>query len=99
MMRRFANTTIVALAISAPVLTGVLVDHSAVSLLGAPGGCSSNCSRGGADPGTAQGPASGGHFNITEFGGLFNISSSGTNVAGGDKQTGRTAGDIFGNTF
>ena len=45
-MRRFAHATVLAMAISAPALAGVLMNHSPVSVLGAPGGCSSNCAVG-----------------------------------------------------
>jgi hypothetical protein len=61
MMRRFAQAAVVAAAISVPVFTGAMMDHSVVSVLGAPGNnngakCSSGCSVGGAAPGsTAQG--------------------------------------------
>jgi hypothetical protein len=50
---------------SAPVLAGALMDHSVVSVLGAPGtgGCSSSCSVGGAAPGS---PGQGGHVASTK---------------------------------
>jgi opacity protein-like surface antigen len=57
-VRKFACAAVLAAAISAPVLAGALVDHSAVSVLGAPGGCSSSCSHGAFDtnnPGQAHG--------------------------------------------
>jgi len=58
-MRRFASAAVFAVALSAPVVAGALIDHSVASVLGAPGNganCGSgNCSVGGASGGTAQG--------------------------------------------
>jgi hypothetical protein len=66
MMRKFAHAAVLAVAISAPVLTGALMDHSVVSVLGAPGngGCTSGC--GGANPNN-PGNAQGGH-SVSNFG-------------------------------
>jgi hypothetical protein len=67
MMRRFTHAAVLAVALSAPVLTGALMDHSVVSVLGAPGGCSSSCDVGGATGGkgstSSGGQAEGGHIN------------------------------------
>lgn len=63
MMRKFAHAAVLAVAMSAPVLAGALMDHSVVSVLGAPGnGCSSSCSVGGA---AYPSPAQGGHTTGT----------------------------------
>jgi hypothetical protein len=61
-MRWPAHATVFALALSTPVLAGVMVDHCVVSVLGAPGGCSSNCAVGGANP-SNPGQAHGGYQN------------------------------------
>jgi hypothetical protein len=60
-MRKFAHAAELAVAISAPVLAGALMDHSVVSVLGAPGnGCSGTCSVGGApNPATGGLPSNG----------------------------------------
>ena len=49
---------------SGPVLAGALMDHSVLLVLGAPGGCSSSCSVGGAGNGgiSSGGQAQGGHI-------------------------------------
>ena len=87
-MRRFAHAAVLAVAISAPVLTGALMDHSVVSVLGAPGGCSSSCTVGGAAPGS---PAQGGHRNIMTFGGGAQTQSGTVAVPFGQQSTGRIA--------
>jgi hypothetical protein len=48
-MRRFAHAAVLAVSMSAPILAGALVDHSVLSVLGAP--CSVNCGVGGAPGG------------------------------------------------
>jgi hypothetical protein len=82
-MRRFPHAVLLAAATSAPVLMGVLTDHSAVSVLGAPGsGCSGSCTVGSAGNGgiNSDGKAQG--FHVTgqpvesKLGGTF--SESGT---------------------
>src|SRR5882757_11098373 len=81
MMRRFASAAIAAVALFAPVLTGVLMDNSVVSVLGAPdencGSGGPGCAVGGAQPDQPGNPP-GGYFRIgtTE-------SSSGTTVTAG----------------
>jgi hypothetical protein len=75
-MRKFVYAAVFATAISAPALAGALMDHSAVSVLGAPGGCSSSCTVGGADPDN-PGNAQGGHFASTNAAG-FTQTGSGT---------------------
>jgi hypothetical protein len=84
-MRRFAHAAAFAVALSAPAITGALADHPAVSVLGAPGGCSSNCSVGGSTLGapgqgsiSSGGAAQGGHFVVTTSTGVSE-SESGTN--------------------
>ena len=90
-MRKFAYAAVFATAISAPVLVGALMDHSAVSVLGAPPGssgpCSGNCSVGAAgNGGTNSGGASqGGHTMLgpisisgTESTGRFEIARAGS---------------------
>ena len=95
-MRRFAHAAVLAVAISAPVLAGALVDHSVVSVLGKTGGgCSSNCSVGGAAPGSS---AQGGHRLITTDNGLASRSSSGTGAVPGGQTTGHSTETIRGNT-
>ena len=78
-MPKFARAALLAMAMSAPVLAGAFMDHSVVSVLGAPdtgGGCSSNCSVGGSKydgGGTGEinsgGKAEGGYKNYTGEGG------------------------------
>jgi hypothetical protein len=89
-MRTFAQAAVLAVAISAPVLTGGLVDPSVVSVLGKSGGCSSNCAVGGAGNGGASsnGAAQGGHTKTTQPG-MGSASMSGTAAVGGT--TGRIA--------
>ena len=83
-MHKFAHAAVFAVAISAPVLAGALMDHSVVSVLGSPGtGCSSSCNVGGSAPGS---PAQGGHTKIS-VSGMGSASMSGTAAAGGS--TGR----------
>jgi hypothetical protein len=85
-MHKFTHAAVFAVAISAPVLAGALMDHSVVSVLGSPGGgCSSTCNVGGSAPGS---PAQGGHTKISEPG-MGSASMSGTDAAGGS--TGRLA--------
>jgi hypothetical protein len=89
-MRRFAHAAIVAVAISAPVLTGVLMDHSVVSVLGS---CKTSCTVGGADPnnpGNAQGGRSA--LTVTVGGVTLSGSASGTLAVPGGQQTGHTVG-------
>jgi hypothetical protein len=83
-MRSFVHAAVFAVAISAPALAGALMDHSAVSVLGAPGsGCSSSCDVGGAAPGS---PAQGGHLNNDPT--LGSGSASGTLAVPGGQTTG-----------
>ena len=90
-MRRFFHAAVFAVAMSAPVLAGVLIDHSQVSVLGAPRGCSSSCNVGGATGGqgstSSGGRAEGGHIN-----GVINPmttgSISGTLATGGPTSPG-----------
>src|SRR6188474_625053 len=95
-MRKFAYAAVFATAISAPVLAGALMDHSAVSVLGEP--CSSSCLKGGADPAN-PGNAQGGHSQITTqlpapFVGSRTDTTSGTQaVSGGKQDSGRRASD------
>jgi hypothetical protein len=90
-MRRFAQAAVAAFALSGPVLAGVLVDHSVVSVLGKPSGgtgpCSSSCIVGGADlNGAGQGngaansggAAAGGHIKQP-----FSGSADGTQTGSG----------------
>ena len=59
-MRRFAHAAVFAVAISAPVLAGALVDHSVVSVLGAPSGAGAKCGSGPCNVGgVSSGPSSG----------------------------------------
>jgi|tagenome__1003787_1003787.scaffolds.fasta_scaffold19771001_1 opacity protein-like surface antigen len=47
-MHRFATAAVLVVAMSAPVFAGAaLMDHSAITILGQPGGCSSSCDVGG----------------------------------------------------
>ena len=87
-MRRFAHSAVLAAAISAPVLAGALMDHSVVSVLGAPGSgakCSSSCSVGGAGNGgtSSGGAAEGGYVNIVHSHGGLDETTSGTLAVGG----------------
>lgn len=104
MMRKFAHAAVLAVAISAPVLAGGLMDHSVVSVLGAPGigGCSSGCGVGGAtNPATGQpgngavnsgGAAQGGHTAGTNpFTGAPQTQSGTLEVTGVGSGTGRQA--------
>ena len=100
-MRRLVHAAVFAVAISAPVLAGALVDQSVVSVLGAPGGCSSNCLVGGAAPGS---PAQGGHSSFTADLPFLGYKKSGTigiftspNFAGHAVQTGSNPGTQSGN--
>jgi hypothetical protein len=79
-MRKFAYGVIFATAISGPAFAGALMDHSAVSVLGAPGGCSSSCSVGSADPDN-PGNAQGGHSVNTLAPGIT-VSGGGAGVPG-----------------
>jgi hypothetical protein len=82
-MRKFSYAAVFAVAISAPAVAGAaLMDHSVLSVLGAPdGGCSSSCFVGGADPNN-PGEAEGGHAANSLFNG------SGTIAIPGGQQTG-----------
>jgi hypothetical protein len=99
-MRKFAYAAFFATAISAPALAGALMDHSAVSVLGAPGGCSSTCTVGGADPAN-PGRAQGGHFAIDNppiagsASGTFAV--PGGQTTGHVNQTAPTPGTVSGN--
>jgi hypothetical protein len=82
-MRKFAHAAVLAVAISAPVLTGALMDHSVVTVLGAPGSpgpnpspCSSGCSVGGVYPAPTYGTAQGGHSTIGCCGQPYSISGT-----------------------
>ena len=87
-MRRCVHATVFAVAISAPVLAGGLMDHSVVSVLGKTGSnCSSSCTVGGAAAGS---PGQGGHvvnpngFSFTESGTIPVVTSGpGYPVVGG----------------
>jgi hypothetical protein len=100
-MRKFAYAALFATAISAPALAGALMDDSAVSVLGAPGGCSSSCTVGGADPDN-PGQAQGGHFAVdTPFtagsaSGTLAV-QDGQNTRGHINQTVPTPGTVSGN--
>ena len=95
-MRRFVHATAFAVLLSAPVLTGALMDHSVVSVLGAPntsGPCSGNCSVGGSALGgngfeNSDGKAEGGHL-IHTFGGMAGTLTQSGTVATSDGATGR----------
>jgi hypothetical protein len=96
-MRKFAHAAILAVAISAPVLAGGLMDHPVVSVLGAPGsgGCSSGCGGAGNGGVNSNGKAQGGHTTFTnQFG---SVTESGTVAVHGPlgpssgQNTGRTA--------
>ena len=91
-MRKFAYAIVFATAISAPALTGALMDHSAVSVQGAP--CTkASCSVGGAGQGgtSSDGAAKGGQSNITVD--SANLTNTGTlatspgNASGTGRQT------------
>jgi hypothetical protein len=94
-MRRFAHAAVFAVAISAPILAGALMDHSVVSVLGAPGTgpCKSSCNVGGA---AYPSPAQGGHTTGTGCCGTP-LTVSGTMAVNGTvgpssgQNTGRTA--------
>jgi hypothetical protein len=95
-MRAFVRSTIFAIAMSAPVLAGALMDHSAVSVLGAPAGgtgpCNTQCHVGGAATGNggvnSGGAANGGHIIVPGRNGLGSSSASGTFAVSGGQQTG-----------
>jgi hypothetical protein len=94
-MRKFAYAAVFATAISAPVLAGALMDHSAVSVLGAP--CSNPCAKGGANPAN-PGNAQGGHSVITvppPVGGTNSttVTLSGTQAVPGGQASGRRVSD------
>jgi len=94
-MRKFVYAVVLATAISTPVLTGALMDHSAVSVLGAP--CSNPCAKGGANPAN-PGNAQGGHsqINVLEappFTGFATITTSGTRAVPGGQESGRRVSD------
>jgi hypothetical protein len=84
-MRRLASAVFV-VATSGTLLTGALMDRSAVSVLGAPdagGGCSSSCAVGGADssnPGQARGGYSTGPLPSPILG---DVTEAGTVASGG----------------
>jgi hypothetical protein len=87
-VRRVAHAAaVLAVAISAPVLAGAMIDYSVVSVLGQP--CSGSCQVGGANlsnPGQAQG----GHEALSSK------SPSSTNVASGTSAVvgGRSTGHV-----
>ena len=89
-MRKFACAAVMAAARSAPVLAGALMDHSAVSVLGAPGTgpCSSECFVGGTDGGT---PGRGGHYASPQELDGSTLTGSGTIAVQGGQTAGRVA--------
>jgi hypothetical protein len=86
-MRKFAYATVLAIALSAPVFTGALMDHSMVSVLGgpphSPGPCNRSCDVGGAGNGGIVGAAEGGYVNIVHSHGGLDETTSGTLAVGG----------------
>jgi hypothetical protein len=85
-MHRFVHAAVFAVAISAPVLGGALMDQSVVSVLGKPAGtgpCSSSCTVGGAQSGS---PAAGGYVNTGAGGpvsGTLPVGTSSTAASAG----------------
>jgi hypothetical protein len=96
MMRKFAHA-----AVSAPVLAGGLMDHSVVSVMGAPGSpgpnpgpCSSTCNVGGTGNGgvNSGGNAEGGHQVFPNL--LTQTKQSNTGTFGGSGSTGSGTGRV-----
>jgi hypothetical protein len=109
-MGRFAHAAVFAVAISAPVLAGALIDHSVVSVLGAPTGgtgpCKSICQVGGANEpalgtgngGTSSGgQAQGGIVTASGFTAAGTIPVTGGQTTGREVLTGRTFSGNFTN--
>jgi hypothetical protein len=90
MRKVVVHAAVFVVAMSAPVLAGAMMDHSVVSVMGQPdtGGCSSNCSVGGAPGGTAEGAAQGGYTNLNDFG--VSTSTAGTGAVLGGPSTGHS---------
>ncbi len=88
-MRRFAHAAILAVALSGPALVGVVMDNSAVSMLGAPstsgGPCSGTCQVGefGTAAGSSGGKVQGGYVNNVPLLGGGTITLGGSENGGG----------------
>jgi hypothetical protein len=89
MMHKFTHAAVLAVAISAPVLAGALMDHSVASAApGTGGGCSSSCSVGGA---AYPSPGQGGHTTGTGCCGTPLTESGTLAVTGFPSGSGRVA--------